>query len=87
MVNKGTVSVSLEDFREAEKTQERLKYQIVKHSAAAKELGVFLHFLQKNVPDMDRHIEQFNKQSEVCKIIEIDGRIKVVMKNETTENN
>lgn len=77
---KGTVSISLEDFKRMEKAQEDSRRAAVAQEKASKELGVFMNFLKNNIPDMQRHIEQFNKQSTACSLIEMDGRLKMVLK-------
>lgn len=82
----GTVTISLQDF-ELLKSQadggKKVREGILQ---AAKELEVFLSFLCSR-EHMQEHIDEFNSYSKTCKILIVDGRAKIQIKeDEHTDN-
>jgi len=78
---KGQVTISIEDFQALLDTagvnielRDNLK-------ASARELEVFLSFVCGRV-DMDKHIDEFNKQANHSTISITNGRAKINIKNE-----
>ena len=64
---KGTVTISLADYNKLVKKDGLTKNKEEYLHKMAKELSVFLSFLSSR-ENIDRHIQQFNLQSQTCKI-------------------
>tara|TARA_R100001510_G_scaffold57787_1_gene67811 strand:+ start:1905 stop:2144 length:240 start_codon:yes stop_codon:yes gene_type:complete len=77
----GTVSISLEDFDNLRGAHGTASEQKEKLHRAAKELEVFLSFLATRESIMPL-VEEFNRQSATCRIDIVDGRAKIVFRNE-----
>jgi chitinase len=77
---KGTVSITLEDFQALMESAERA--QITKNSfnLAKKELQVFLSFLATRA-DLEKYIDEFNRQSKTSNIIFEGTSAKIELKN------
>ena len=73
---KGSVTISLADFQKLENAQDNAVKQREKTLRAAKELEVFLSFLCTR-ESINPYVEEFNKQSQTCKILLEDGRAKI----------
>ena len=82
----GTVTISLQDFELLKSQAEggkKIEEGILK---AAKELEVFLSFICTR-EHMQDHIDEFNSYSKTCKILMVEGRAKIQIKqNEHTDN-
>ena len=81
---KGTVNISLEDYHTlVDSSTESLKLK-GNLEMAVKELQVFLSFLCTR-DDIEKYVEEFNRQSKTS-IININGGIaKIELKNEITK--
>lgn len=77
----GSVTISLKDFQKLQKSQEETDERAKGVHQAAKELEVFLSFLisRESIGD---HLKEFNRQSSTCSINILEGRAKIVFKNE-----
>ena len=77
----GTVSISLEDFDNLREAEGAASEQKEKLHRAAKELEVFLSFLATR-ESITPLVEEFNRQSTTCRIDIVDGRAKIVFRDE-----
>ena len=77
----GTVTISLEDFKNLEEVSKVATDLKSKTILAAKELEVFLSFLCTR-ESITHYIEEFNKQATRSKIILTDGRAKIKFNEE-----
>jgi hypothetical protein len=78
---KGDVTISIEDFQALLDTS-TVNMEIRDNlKAAARELEVFLSFICGRI-EMEKHIDEFNKQSNHSTINITNGRAKINMKNE-----
>ena len=78
---KGTVSISLEDYHELINHESLYKQREEGLATAAKELQVFLSFLCSR-ENIDKYVEEFNKQSQTSKIVIEGTYAKIEMKND-----
>ena len=78
---KGTVSISIEDYHAL--IDAGIKSTEIKEKAklAAKELQVFLSFLCTR-ENIEKYIEEFNRQSKTSKIIISGGIAKIQLKDD-----
>jgi len=83
MVTKGSVTISLADYHRLVDQESFMREKINRYSKASEELAVFLGFLKRNIPDIDKHIDQFNKQSNYSHITESNGRLTIIINRET----
>tara|TARA_Y100001938_G_C7965936_1_gene366796 strand:+ start:523 stop:759 length:237 start_codon:yes stop_codon:yes gene_type:complete len=78
-VVKGTVSINLEDFQALmDSAQESLATK-EKYITASKELAVFLSFLATRA-DLEKYIDEFNRQSKTSKITFEGTKAKIELK-------
>ena len=76
---KGTVSINLEDFQALmDSAQESLATK-EKYITASKELTVFLSFLATRA-DLEKYIDEFNRQSKTSKITFEGTKAKIELK-------
>jgi len=78
----GTVTISLEDFKKLEQSNEiaqKLKERTIQ---ASKELEVLLSFLCTR-ESISHYIDEFNKQSKNSTIVITNGRAKIKFNEET----
>ena len=83
MVTKGSVTISLADYKRLEEQESFLQHKLHRHVKASEELAVFLGFLKRNIPDLQHHIEKFNQQSNYSHITEVNGRLTIIINRET----
>tara|TARA_R110002051_G_C8519417_1_gene467698 strand:+ start:333 stop:581 length:249 start_codon:yes stop_codon:yes gene_type:complete len=81
-VVKGSVTISIEDFQELVNSSEKAKEFRGKALLASKELQVFLSFLTTRA-DIEKYIEEFNRQSQTSKIVINGSQAKIEIKDET----
>lgn len=77
----GSVTISLKNFQKLQKSQKETDERAKGVQQAAKELEVFLSFLLSRESIGD-HLKEFNRQSSTCSITILDGRAKIIFKNE-----
>ena len=77
---KGTVSISIEDFQDFCKSAEKAQDVKDNFRLAIKELQVFLSFLATR-SDLEKYIEEFNRQSKTSRIIFEGTTAKIEMKD------
>tara|TARA_A100001201_G_scaffold94659_1_gene82034 strand:+ start:284 stop:520 length:237 start_codon:yes stop_codon:yes gene_type:complete len=65
---KGSVTISLEDYHSLLESAEKTLISQKKFNTASKELQVFLSFLA-NRADLEKYIDEFNRQSKTSRII------------------
>tara|TARA_R110002167_G_scaffold195026_2_gene397763 strand:- start:195 stop:440 length:246 start_codon:yes stop_codon:yes gene_type:complete len=80
-VVKGSVTISIEDFQSLLVTSDKAKEFRDKSILASKELQVFLSFLSTRA-DIDKYIEEFNRQSQTSKIVFEGTQAKIEFKDE-----
>ena len=80
---KGTVTISIEDFQALVDSGERAQVFKDRFTVAKKELQVFLSFLATRA-DLEKYIDEFNRQSKTSKIIFEGTTAKIELKNEET---
>ena len=85
MVN-GSVTISLEDYHAFLDATLKSKEKEEKFLIASKELQVFLSFLASRT-DIEKHVEEFNRQSRTTQITFEGASAKIELKNEETKNN
>ena len=73
---KGSVTISIDDFQAMLDTKIKAQEKIENIMLVAKELQVFLSFLCTR-EDIDKYVEEFNRQSKTSKIRIEDGRAKI----------
>ena len=73
---KGSVTISIDDFQTMLDTKIKAQEKIENIMLVAKELQVFLSFLCTR-EDIDKYVEEFNRQSKTSKIRIEDGRAKI----------
>ena len=78
---KGSVTISIEDFQALLVTSDKAKEFRDKSILASKELQVFLSFLSTRA-DIDKYIEEFNRQSQTSKIVFEGTQAKIEFKDE-----
>ena len=78
---KGSVTISIEDFQSLLVTSDKAKEFRDKSILASKELQVFLSFLSTRA-DIDKYIEEFNRQSKTSKIVFEGTQAKIEFKDE-----
>ena len=78
---KGSVTISIEDFQSLLVTSDKAKEFRDKSILASKELQVFLSFLSTRA-DIDKYIEEFNRQSQTSKIVFEGTQAKIEFKDE-----
>ena len=78
---KGSVTISIEDFQAFLESAEKFKRSEGKLNIARKELQVFLSFLASR-SDIEKYVEEFNRQSKMSTILMENGRAKIVFNNE-----
>ena len=77
----GTVTISLKNFKELEASNQSAEDKSKGIHQAAKELEVFLSFLLSR-ESIGEYLDEFNRQSTTCIINIVDGRAKIIFKNE-----
>jgi len=77
---KGSVTISLEDYKSLEANKQEVEEFKSKLTTAAKELEVFLSFIISR-DNISEYVEEFNKQSTRSEIIITDGRAKIKFKD------
>lgn len=78
---KGSVTISIDDFQEFCKSAERSAEIRSNFRLAIKELQVFLSFLTTRA-DLEKYVDEFNRQSKTSKII-FEGTVaKIKMKDD-----
>jgi len=77
----GSVSISIEDFQKLLKSEENLNTIQENFTIAKKELQVFLSFIASK-ENIEKHIEEFNRQSQTSRILLDDGKVKIKMNND-----
>jgi len=77
----GSVTISLKNFQKLQKSQEETDKRAKGVQQAAKELEVFLSILLSRESIGD-HLAEFNRQSSTCSITILDGRAKIIFKDE-----
>jgi hypothetical protein len=75
MVN-GSVTISIEDFQALLDTKIKTDEVEGKLKIAIKELQVFLSFICSR-EDISKYVDEFNRQSQTCKIIIEDGKAQI----------
>tara|TARA_E500000318_G_scaffold99921_1_gene102249 strand:+ start:519 stop:785 length:267 start_codon:yes stop_codon:yes gene_type:complete len=80
----GTVTINLDDYLELVEHSQKTTQLRENTSRAAKELSVFLSFLCTR-EDIDRYIEEFNRQSTTSEIVVEDGRATIQFKDDKNE--
>ena len=83
---KGTVSITLEDFQALLQSAEETGKTRDKYVTASKELGVFLSFLATRT-DLEKYIDEFNRQSKTSKIVFEGTKAKIELKEYEEKNN
>ena len=73
---KGSVTISIDDFQALLDAKVVANETVDNTKLAAKELQVFLSFLCTRV-DLEKYVEEFNKQSKTSLIIVENGRAKI----------
>tara|TARA_R100001594_G_scaffold56543_1_gene90407 strand:- start:89 stop:331 length:243 start_codon:yes stop_codon:yes gene_type:complete len=80
-VVKGTVTISIEDFQAFLESAEKANEIKDNFKLATKELQVFLSFLATRT-DLEKYIDEFNRQSKTSKIV-FEGTVaKIEVKND-----
>ena len=82
---KGTVTISIEDFQAFLESAERAEELKESTKLAAKELEVFLSFLCSK-GNIEKFVDEFNRQSKTSEIIITSGRAKINFKNDKKNN-
>jgi hypothetical protein len=80
-VVKGSVTISLEDYHSFLESAIKNKDIESKFIIASKELQVFLSFLATRA-DIEKYVDEFNRQSKTSKIIFEGTTAKIELKNE-----
>ena len=78
---KGSVTISIEDFQSLLVTSDKAKEFRDKSILASKELQVFLSFLSTRA-DIEKYVEEFNRQSQTSKIVFEGNAAKIEFKDE-----
>ena len=78
---KGSVTISLEDYHSFLESAIKNKDIESKFIIASKELQVFLSFLATRA-DIEKYVDEFNRQSKTSKIIFEGTTAKIELKNE-----
>ena len=78
---KGSVTISIDDFQALLDTKVNAEELREKTELAAKELQVFLSFLCTR-EDIEKYVEEFNRQSKTSKININGGIVKIERKND-----
>ena len=81
----GTVTITLKDFQELVDANKNASGVQKKTRLAAKELEVFLSFLCTRV-DIEKVVDEFNRQSKTSEIIVDGNRAKIIFKNDKKDN-
>ena len=82
---KGSVTISLDDYKSLESNKEEVEQFKSKLVTAAKELEVFLSFLISR-DNISEYVEEFNRQSTKSEIVITDGRAKIKFKDSDIKN-
>ena len=77
----GSVTISLKDFDEMRNQSAIVEDRKSRMQRAAKELEVFLSFMCTR-EHIQEDLDEFNRQSQTCRITIEDGRAKIVFKDE-----
>jgi len=77
----GTVTIDLKDYLDLIEHSQKTNELRNSTSRAAKELSVFLSFLCTR-ENIDKYIEEFNKQSTTATIVVTDGRATIEFKDD-----
>jgi|TARA_R100000988_G_C3953182_1_gene142207 hypothetical protein len=78
---KGSVTISLDDYHTLIESSIKIKEMEEKFLVASKELQVFLSFLSSRA-DIEKHVEEFNRQSKTSKITFEGTSAKIELKND-----
>tara|TARA_R110002020_G_scaffold310168_1_gene525957 strand:+ start:410 stop:673 length:264 start_codon:yes stop_codon:yes gene_type:complete len=77
---KGSVTISIEDYHTLIDSTIEFKNKELKLTTASKEFQVFLSFLASRA-DLEKYIEEFNKQSKTSRIVFEGTTAKIEIKN------
>ena len=77
----GSVTISLKDFDKLRNESSVVEDRKSRIHRAAKELEVFLSFMCTR-EHIQGYLDEFNRQSQTCRIALEDGRAKIVFKDE-----
>lgn len=80
----GTVTIPLADFDQLRTASDVAKSRKERLTRAAKELEVFLSFMCTR-EHIQEYLDEFNRQSQTCRIILEDGRAKIIFKDEDND--
>ena len=83
---KGSVTISLDDYHSLLESAEKTLISQEKFNTASKELQVFLSFIA-NRADLEKYIDEFNRQSKTSRIIFEGTTAKIELKDEKKKNN
>tara|TARA_R110002167_G_scaffold149733_2_gene343161 strand:- start:1323 stop:1565 length:243 start_codon:yes stop_codon:yes gene_type:complete len=78
---KGSVTISIDDFQAFLESAEKSKIIQEKFLIARKELQVFLSFLTSR-ENIEKYVEEFNRQSKTSKIVFESGEALIVLKDD-----
>lgn len=78
---KGSVTISLEDYHVLLESTKKTQQIKDKFSTASKELQVFLSFLATR-GDLEKYVDEFNRQSKTSRIIFKGTTAKIEMKDD-----
>lgn len=81
----GTVTITLKDFQELVDANKNAIIIQDRTKLAAKELEVFLSFLCSK-GNIEKFVDEFNRQSKTSEIIITSGRAKINFKNDKKNN-
>ena len=81
----GTVTITLKDFQELVDANKNAIIIQDRTKLAAKELEVFLSFLCSK-GNIEKFVDEFNRQSNTSEIIITSGRAKINFKNDKKNN-
>lgn len=77
----GTVTIDLKDYLDLIEHSQKISKLKENTTRAAKELSVFLSFLCTR-ENIDKYVEEFNKQSTTATIVMSDGRATIEFKDD-----
>jgi len=78
---KGSVTISLDDYHALLESAEKTETMKNKFHTASRELQVFLSFLATR-GDLEKYVDEFNRQSKTSRIIFEGTTAKIEMKND-----
>jgi len=77
----GSVTISIKDFDKLRNESTVVEDRKSRLTRAAKELEVFLSFMCTR-EHIQEYLDEFNRQSQTCRITIEDGRAKIIFKDE-----